>query len=186
MIEIRWHGRGGNGAFTAARLLGHAASIHEGKAAQAFPSFGPERRGAPVQGFTRIADAAIVDHSQVYECDCVIVLDETLCDAADTTAGLKENGAYVINTVKSADELRKDTRFSGIRNLYPIDATKIALEMLGAPIVNTVLLGAAVGAADLVRIESVERAIDDMMGESLREKNKRAAGAAFEKMKGAR
>ncbi|WP_130863193.1 2-oxoacid:acceptor oxidoreductase family protein [Bacilliculturomica massiliensis] len=183
MIEIRWHGRGGNGAFTAARLLGHAASIHEGKAAQAFPSFGPERRGAPVQGFTRIAEQTITDHSQVYQCDCVIVLDETLCDAADTTAGLKESGVYVINTARSAEELRADPRFSDIKNLFPIDATQIALDLLGAPIVNTVLLGAAVGAADLVKMESVEMAIDDMMGESLRGKNKTAARAAFEKVK---
>jgi len=182
--EIRWHGRGGNGAFTAAKLLGHAASIHEGKAAQAFPSFGPERRGAPVQGFTRIADETITDHSQVYECDCIIVLDETLCDVVDTTSGIKEDTAYVINTQRSVEDLRKEARFADIKNLYPIDATKIALEMLGAPIVNTILLGAAMGATGIVKMESVEKAIDDMMGKALREKNKAAANVAYNAVKG--
>lgn len=180
MIEVRWHGRGGNGAFTAAKLLGNAASIHEGKAAQAFPSFGPERRGAPVLGFTRISDEVITDHSQVYECDCVVVLDETLCDVVDTTAGLKDNGTYVINSIRSKTEWMSDPHFRGIKNLVVIDGTRIALEMLGAPIVNTVLLGAMIGATGMVTIDSVEKAIDDMMGKGLREKNKAAVKQAYE------
>jgi len=180
MIEVRWHGRGGNGAFTAARLLGHAASIYEGKAAQAFPSFGPERRGAPVLGFTRVSDLQITDHSQVYDCDCVIVLDETLCDAVDTTAGLKDEGIYVINTSRDREDFMKDPRFDKIKNLVTIDATDIALRILGAPIVNTVLLGAAVGATGIVSIDSVDKAIDDIMRKSLREKNKAAAREAFD------
>ena len=98
MKEIRWHGRGGNGGFTAARLLGYAASLHCGKYAQAFPSFGPERRGAPVLGFTRIDDAPITDHSQVYSCDCVIVLDETLLEVVNILEGLKEDGSVFINS----------------------------------------------------------------------------------------
>lgn len=180
MIEVRWHGRGGNGAFTAAKLLGNAASIHEGKAAQAFPSFGPERRGAPVLGFTRISDEVITDHSQVYECDCVVVLDETLCDVVDTTAGLKENGTYIINSAKSRKEFVNDPHYKGINNLIAIDGTQIALEMLGTPIVNTVLLGAMIGATDMVTIDSLEKAIDDMMGKSLREKNKAAVKKAYD------
>ena len=180
MIEVRWHGRGGNGAFTAAKLLGNAASIQEGKAAQAFPSFGPERRGAPVLGFTRISEELITDHSQVYECDCVVVLDETLCDVVDTTAGLKDNSTYVINTPRSKEELIRNPIFKGLNNLVAIDGTKIALEMLGAPIVNTVLLGAMVGATDMIRIDSVEKAIGDMMGKSLREKNIAAVKKAYD------
>lgn len=180
MIEVRWHGRGGNGAFTAAKLLGNAASIHEGKSAQAFPSFGPERRGAPVLGFTRISDEVITDHSQVYDCDCVVVLDETLCEVVDTTAGLKDNGTYVINTVRSKKELADDPYFKGIKNLIAINGTQIALEMLGAPIVNTVLLGAMVGATGMATIDSVEKAIDDMMGQSLREKNKAVVKKAYD------
>lgn len=180
MIEVRWHGRGGNGAFTAAKLLGNAASIQEGKAAQAFPSFGPERRGAPVLGFTRISEEVITDHSQVYECDCVVVLDETLCDVVDTTSGLKKESTYVINTARRKEELIDDQRFKGIKNLIVIDGTKIALEKLGAPIVNTVLLGAMVGATGMVGIDSVEKAIDDLMGKSLREKNKAAVKEAYD------
>jgi len=123
MIEVRWHGRGGNGAFTAAKLLGNAASIHEGKAAQAFPSFGPERRGAPVLGFTRISDEVITDHSQVYECDCVVVLDETLCEVVDTTAGLKDDSTYIINSTRSKDDLIKNPLFKGVKSLVVIDGT---------------------------------------------------------------
>jgi len=180
MIEVRWHGRGGNGAFTAAKLLGNAASIHEGKAAQAFPSFGPERRGAPVLGFTRISDEVITDHSQVYECDCVVVLDETLCEVVDTTAGLKDNSTYIINSTRSKDDLIKNPLFKDVKSLVVIDGTKIALEMLGAPIVNTVLLGAMVGATGIISIDSVEKAVDDMMGQSLREKNKTAIRKAYD------
>jgi 2-oxoacid:acceptor oxidoreductase gamma subunit (pyruvate/2-ketoisovalerate family) len=180
MIEVRWHGRGGNGAFTAAKLLGNAASIQEGKAAQAFPSFGPERRGAPVLGFTRISDDVITDHSQVYECDCVVVLDETLCDVVDTTAGLKDDSTYVINSTRSKEEYIKDPRFKRIQNLVVIDGTSIALELLDAPIVNTVLLGAMVGATGMINIDSVDKAIDDMMGKSLREKNKAAVKKAYD------
>jgi pyruvate ferredoxin oxidoreductase gamma subunit len=180
MIEVRWHGRGGNGAFTAAKLLGNAASIHGGKAAQAFPSFGPERRGAPVLGFTRISDEVITDHSQVYECDCVVVLDETLCDVVDTTAGLKNGGTYVINTARGGEELAKDPAFMKIENLVAIDGTQIALEMLGGPIVNTVLLGAMIGATGMVSLEAVENAIDEMMGKNLREKNKAAVKKAYD------
>lgn len=186
MIEVRWHGRGGNGAFTAAKLLGNAASIQEGKAAQAFPSFGPERRGAPVLGFTRISDEVITDHSQVYECDCVVVLDETLCEVVDTTAGLKADSTYVINSKRSKEELINDTAFKDIKDLVVIDGTKIALEMLGAPIVNTVLLGAMVGATGMVSIDSVEKAIDDMMGQNLREINKAAVKKAYDLAREAR
>jgi pyruvate ferredoxin oxidoreductase gamma subunit len=98
LIEVRWHARGGQGGFTAARLLGLAASVFEDNYAQAFPSFGPERRGAPVLGFTRIDDKPIDDHSQVYECDYVVVLDETLMKVVDVKRGLRDGGMLLINT----------------------------------------------------------------------------------------
>ncbi|NLK36242.1 MAG: pyruvate ferredoxin oxidoreductase [Gracilibacteraceae bacterium] len=183
MKQIRWHGRGGNGAFTAARLLGVAASVYEGKSAQAFPSFGPERRGAPVLGFTRIAEKTITDHSQVYECDCVIVLDETLCEVANVAAGLKPDGVLVINTRKSADAIAHNIGFDDPSRIVVIDATDIALELLGNPIVNTIMLGAAVGATGMVSMESVEAAIDEVMGRNLREKNKKAAREAYKRVK---
>ena len=183
MKQIRWHGRGGNGAFTAARLLGVAASVYEGQSAQAFPSFGPERRGAPVLGFTRISEKTITDHSQVYDCDCVIVLDETLCDVVDVAAGLKPDGVLVINSRKDANVMAQRIGFKEASKIVTIDATEIALELLGAPIVNTVMLGAAIGATNMVSIESAEAAIDNMMSKNLREKNKKAARAAYDRIK---
>lgn len=185
MKEIRWHGRGGLGAFTAAKLLGSAASVHGGKYAQAFPAFGPERRGAPVAGFTRISDEVITDHSQVYECDCVIVLDETLCDVINVTAGMKEDAVFLINTQMTADEVKKERKLENVKNIVAIDATSIALEQLGRPIVNTVMLGAAVGAAGLVSMKSLEEAIDDIIKGTLGEKNKSAARIAYDIAKGA-
>ena len=101
MTEIRWHGRGGLGAFTAARLLGNAASIYEGKYALAFPSFGPERRGAPVFAFTRIDTSPITDRSEVVECDCAIVLDDTLF-GDPVKNGLKPGATVIVNTTKDA------------------------------------------------------------------------------------
>jgi pyruvate ferredoxin oxidoreductase gamma subunit len=183
--EIRWHGRGGSGAFTASKLLGSAASIHEGKFSQAFPAFGPERRGAPVAGFTRVSDEAITDHSQVYACDCVIVLDETLLDVVDVTLGMKDDAVLVINTEMTADELKtanKD-KLGKVGKIVTIDATSIALEKLGKNIVNTVMLGAAMGATRMVSMNALEKAIDDMMSGSLGEKNKAAAKIAYEMVK---
>lgn len=184
MIEVRWHGRGGNGSFTAAKLLGYATSIYENKYAQAFPSFGPERRGAPVLGFTRVSDEVITDHSQVYSCDCVVVLDETLCEVVDTTNGLKEDGYYIINTARTVEELRTLDEFKDVKNLIAIDATGIALEKLGMPIVNTVLLGVVSAATKMISIESVEKAIGDTMAKHIAEKNRVATRYAYDLIMG--
>lgn len=184
MKEIRWHGRGGNGGFTAARLLGYAAALHCGKYAQAFPSFGPERRGAPVLGFTRIDDNPISDHSQIEHCDCVIVLDETLLDAVDVTAGLKDDGILLINSEFSPEHFTNRKGFDRVNKLITIDATAIALKELGANIVNTIMLGAAVGASEFVSIEAVEAAINESMSKALREKNIRAARIAYDTVRG--
>lgn len=184
MKEIRWHGRGGNGGFTSARLLGCAAALYCGKYAQAFPSFGPERRGAPVLGFTRIAETPISDHSQVYTCDCVIVLDETLLDSVDVLAGLKEEGFVLINSPQPAEVFQRRPGFERVRHLVVLDATAIALRELGSNIVNTVMMGAAAGAADLVTLEALEAAIDRSMAPALREKNKKVTRIAYEIGKG--
>ena len=183
MKEIRWHGRGGNGGFTSARLLGYAAALHCGKYAQAFPSFGPERRGAPVLGFTRISDEPISDHSQVYSCDCVIVLDETLMDVVNVLDGLKEDGAIFVNTEMSSAELKKRPGFEKIKTVVAIDATAIALKELGANIVNTIMMGAAVGGTDLVTCDALMQAIDGSMSPALREKNKKVTKMAYDFVK---
>ena len=151
MIEIRFHGRGGQGSVTSAELLALAA-IGEGKYAQAFPSFGPERRGAPVVAFCRISEQPIRIRANIYEPDIVVVLDPTLLKIVNVAAGLKSSG-IVVTTSKDSPEMVRETL--GIKNrIAVVDAIKIAMEVLGLPITNTAMLGALIRAADLVKRES--------------------------------
>ena len=157
MVEIRFHGRGGQGAVTSAEILAKAA-IAEGKYAQAFPAFGAERRGAPVLAFTRISDEPIKLRIGIYEPDMVVVLDPTLLKSIPVFNGLKESGLAVINTNKDFGEIRKIEGAKG--RLVLVDATKIAMEELGVPITNVVMLGALLkGSPDLVKMELVEEFI---------------------------
>jgi len=180
LIEVRWHARGGQGGFTAARLLGLAASVFGESYAQAFPSFGPERRGAPVLGFTRIDSKPIGDHSQVYACDYVVVLDETLMEVVNVTNGLKEGGILLINSKSDPESFGFGDSF----RVITLNATDIALEELKAPITNTTMMGALAAAVDFVGIESVLKAIDKGMTENLREKNKKAVMHAYNSVRG--
>jgi pyruvate ferredoxin oxidoreductase gamma subunit len=180
LIEIRWHARGGQGGFTAARLLGLAASVFGNRYAQAFPSFGPERRGAPVLGFTRIDDKPITDHSQVYRCDSVVVLDETLMETVDVGKGLACGGTILINSRLSPDRFP----FPGNYRVLTLDATDIALKELGAPISNTVMLGAFAAVHDFIEIDAVLKAVDKGMPENLRVKNKKAIEHAYHAVRG--
>lgn len=177
MTEIRWHGRGGLGAFTAARLLGSAVSLHEGKYALAFPSFGPERRGAPVFAFTRIDTKPITDRSEVAECDCAVVLDDTLF-GDPVKSGLKPGATIVINTTKPKEEFQID----GVQ-VVTVDATGLALEILGRPITNVPLLGALAAATGLTELKSIECAIDDQLAPKIREKNKILLNKTYEIVK---
>ncbi len=161
MIEIRFHGRGGQGAVTSAELLAHAA-IAEGRFAQAFPSFGPERRGAPVLAFARISDQRIWIREQVYEPDIVIVLDPALMHITDVQAGLKHGGTLAVNTKASPAELRKEHGFTC--RLAVVDATAIAVEILRRPITNTTMLGAVLKATDLVKLESMREPLQERFG----------------------
>lgn len=180
MIEIRWHGRGGLGAFTAARLLGCAVSLYEGKYALAFPSFGPERRGAPVFAFTRIDSKPITDRSEVVECDCAIVLDDTLF-GEPVKNGLKPGATVIINTTKDKSCFEIDNC-----KVVTLDATGLALEILGRPITNVPLLGALIASTDIVKLESVEAAIDSQLAPKIREKNKKLLNKTYETVKGAK
>lgn len=175
MIEVRWHGRGGQGCWTAARLLGLAAAKFEGKYALAFPAFGPERRGAPVLGFTRVDDQKIHDRSEVRSCDYIVVLDETLI-GEDTFTGLKKNGIIIINAV-SLEEYEK--YLQGFKAVS-FDATSMALKILGRPITNTAMLGALLAVSDIVNIDSANRAIREEMKESIQEKNIRVIKLAYD------
>mgnify|MGYP002578642974 FL=1 len=142
LIEIRWHGRGGQGAKTASLLLADAA-FNTGKFIQGFPEYGPERMGAPITAYNRISNKPITVHSNIYEPDYVVVVDDTLLESVDVTAGLKPDGAIIINTTKSADELKQLlSNYSG--SIYTIDARKISLETLGKYFPNTPMLAAIV------------------------------------------
>lgn len=175
MIEVRWHGRGGQGCWTAARLLGLAAVKFEGKYALAFPSFGPERRGAPVLGFTKIDDQRIRDRSEVNSCDYIVVLDETLIEE-DICRGLKKNGTVVINSASAA---KYKNNFRGV-NIKSIDATSIALKILGKPITNTAMLGALVAVSGIVSLDAVNSAIQQEMKEAIQEKNMQVVKIAYD------
>jgi pyruvate ferredoxin oxidoreductase gamma subunit len=177
LVEIRWHGRGGQGAVTSAELLARAA-IDEGKYAQAFPSFGPERRGAPVLAFDRISEKEPIRvRAEITQPDVVVVLDAGLINIVDVTSGLKENGVLVINTKKSLSEIASE--FSNNWQLAIIDATSIAREQLGVPIVNTTMLGALVKATGVVKPESLEVPLKDRF-RRLGERNINAMKKAFE------
>jgi 2-oxoacid:acceptor oxidoreductase gamma subunit (pyruvate/2-ketoisovalerate family)/2-oxoacid:acceptor oxidoreductase delta subunit (pyruvate/2-ketoisovalerate family) len=180
MFELRFHGRGGQGAVMAAQTLAEAAVIEE-KYAVAFPFFGAERRGAPVLAFTRIDNKKIFSKTQVYAPDCVVVLDDSLLDTIDVVSGLKSEGSVVINS----REIPEDIDLGREITTAAVDATSVALEILKAPITNTSILGALAKATEVVRIESLEEAIKRRFGEKLGakigERNALAARTAYER-----
>ena len=148
LIEIRWHGRGGQGAKTASLLLADAA-FNTGKYIQGFPEYGPERMGAPITAYNRISNTPIRIHSNIYEPDYVVVVDDGLLEAVDVTAGLKPDGAIVINTTKSGNELKPLLNgYTG--DVYTIDARKISLETLGKYFPNTPMLAAIVKVSGVI------------------------------------
>ena len=153
MIEIRWHGRGGQGAKTASLLLADAA-FNTGKYIQGFPEYGPERMGAPITAYNRISNNPITIHSNIYEPDYVVVVDDTLLEAVDVTSGLKSTGAIVINTTKSADDIKKCLNgYNG--KIYTIDARKISEEALGKYFPNTPMLAAIVKVSGIMTDEAL-------------------------------
>jgi pyruvate ferredoxin oxidoreductase gamma subunit len=161
MIEIRFHGRGGQGAVTSAELLALAA-IGEGRYAQAFPSFGPERRGAPVVAFCRISDQPIKIRANISEPDLVVVLDASLLKIVNVGAGLKADGILITNTKLSPEKVKEALKIN--QRLAVVDATKIAKEVLGLPITNTTMLGSLVKAAGVVRKDSIIPALRERFG----------------------
>lgn len=176
MLEIRFHGRGGQGAVTSAELIAIAA-IGKGKFAQAFPSFGPERRGAPVVAFCRVDDKKILIRAKVYEPDIVVVLDPGLLTLVDPTEGLKPDGTLIINTKKSYEEIMQSCSFSC--KVATVDANKIAQEELGRVIVNTTMLGAVMKASGLLAVDDIREAMLNRFGPKLGEKNMKALARAY-------
>lgn len=162
MILVRWHGRGGQGAFTAAKLLGAAYASDDSRHALAFPSFGPERRGAPVRAFTKLDNKPIRDRSESKKCDFVVILDDTLFDNSYLD-DLNENGKVIINSRLKFNDNR----------ILSLDALTIAEEELNAPITNTAMLGALLGILKDIDEEQILKAVEDYMPKKIVEKNKK-------------
>ncbi len=178
LVELRFHGRGGQGAVTAANILARAAVI-EGKYAQAFPYFGAERRGAPVMAFARISDRPLEVHSQVRNPDIVVVLDPAIPQLVDVTQGIKPGGLIVLNSPGKSN--------IKYERVYCVNATKIAkdlgLVIGGWPVVNTAILGALIKVSTLVKVESLEKAIEEQLGEALAKTNIEAMRRAYNEVK---
>ena len=177
LVEIRWHGRGGQGAVTSAELLAQAA-ISEDKYAHAFPSFGPERRGAPVLAFVRISSRQPIRiRAEITQPDVVVVLDPGLLSVVNVTSGLKPNGILVINTRRSFDDI--EARFKTKCKLAKVDATTIAREVLGIPITNTTMIGALLRATGVVKLESLVEPLKQRF-DRLAERNIKAMQRAYD------
>ncbi|MFH1402842.1 MAG: pyruvate ferredoxin oxidoreductase subunit gamma [Candidatus Altiarchaeota archaeon] len=177
MKEVRFHGRGGQGAVTAAMILSVAA-FHDGKYTQAFPKFGVERRGAPVQAFTRISDEFVRRKSQVYTPDYLVVLDSTLFGAENITDGFKEDGMIIVNTNMSAGDLG----LKGL-NVKTLDVSKLAMEVLGRDIVNTAMLGAFAGFTGEVSLEGLLKGVEGQFSGAIAEKNKKLVEEVYNQSK---
>ncbi len=185
IIEVRWHGRGGQGAVTASKLLATSALAEE-KYIQAFPEYGPERMGAPIQSFTRISDEPIKIHCHVTNPDMVVVLDPTLIGTVDITEGLPEKGIIVVNTNETPAEIRKKLAVKG-KKIFTIDASKIAQEELGRPLPNTPMIGALIRATGLLKLKNVINDIKSKFsgkfGQKVIEGNVKAIERAYQEVK---
>lgn len=188
MIEIRWHGRGGQGAKTASLLLADAA-FNTGKFIQGFPEYGPERMGAPITAYNRIDIKPIRIHSNIYEPDFVVVVDDSLLYSVDVTKGLKKDGAILVNTNKTLDEIKNILKnFSG--KIYTIDATKISLECLKANFPNTAMLSAVVKITNIMTKDELLKNMEESFKHKFARKpeviqpNMQAVKIAYEQVKG--
>jgi len=188
ITEIRWHGRGGQGAKTAALLLGDAA-LSLGKYIQAFPEYGPERMGAPVASFNRISSEPITIHYGVTNPDIVLVLDPTLIGSIDVTNGLSNEGIIVINTSATPKEIRQKLNFSGGK-IFTIDASKISKETIGKDIPNTPMLGALIKVSGLLDFSQMIKDLHKKLSKKFASKpevvegNLNAVKRAYEEVKG--
>ncbi|TAL33142.1 MAG: pyruvate synthase [Spirochaetes bacterium] len=176
MLEIRIHGRGGQGAVTSAELLA-ATAISKGKYAQAFPNFGPERRGAPVTAFCRISDERIYNRSKIYNPDIVIVLDAGLLAMVNPTEGMKDGALLIINTKKNIDDMIKEHDYRC--RVATVDANLIAQEVLKRPIINTTMLGAFFRATGIFELSDIGPHIIERFGEKLGSLNNQALERAY-------
>lgn len=185
LTEIRWHARGGQGAVTAAKLLAETA-LAQDQYFQAFPEYGPERMGAPIQAFTRISNEPIYIRSSVTNPEIVVVLDPTLLKAVDVTAGMDEDGVLIINTDEEPAAVREAMKLKG-RKVFTVNANKIAQETIGRPIPNTPMMGALIKATGMMPIESladyVRKSFGKKFSEEIIEGNVKAVERAYAEVK---
>ena len=179
LTEIRWHGRGGQGAVTASELLAETA-LHEGKYLQAFPDYGPERMGAPIRAYTRISSSPISQHCQITEPDVVVVLDPTLIGVVDFTQGLKDQGMLVVNTTTPPAALRSKLGWKKGK-VFTVDATRIALDTVGRNFPNVPMLGALLKAMQIVSKDDLRKEIKSRLGARVSKKVAEANINAFER-----
>jgi len=182
ILEVRWHGRGGQGAWTASELLARAA-IAEGKHIQSFPEFGPERMGAPVTAFTRISMEPIRIHCSVYNPDVVAVLDPTLLKTVKVADGLNEEGGNIIvNSKEQPAEIRKMLSIENGK-VWTVPASEISMMILGMSITNTAMLGAVARVTGIVSLETIEKMIKERFRADVAEKNFAVVKAAYKEIK---
>jgi 2-oxoacid:acceptor oxidoreductase gamma subunit (pyruvate/2-ketoisovalerate family) len=182
MLEFRWHGRGGQGAWTASELLARTA-LYEGKFIQSFPEFGPERMGAPMCAFTRISLEPIRIHCAVYDPEVVIVLDNTLLKAVPVTAGINQpDDVLIINSPEKPSVLREELKIE-VGKIWTVPATEIVLKILGSPITNTAMLGAVARATGIVTLDALEKTVRLRFTEELADKNFAVIQRAYEEAK---
>lgn len=183
MFEVRFHGRGGQGAKSASQFLVEAA-VFEGKCIQAYPDYGPERSGAPVRTYARIDNKPIITHEPVIEPAAVVILDESLIQVQDMCEGLNRSCVLIINSKKPASDFKKKLKFAG--KIYTIDASLIALKLINRDSPNTTLLGSLVKATGVVKLESVKKAVRDgflkKLGKSATEHNVQCVEQGYGKL----
>ena len=188
ILEIRWHGRGGQGAKTGSSLLGEAI-VSMGRYVQAFPDYGPERMGAPMRAYNRISDEPITIHCGVTAPQVVLVLDPTLLGKVDVTQGLPEDGTIIINTAKNPTEIRTKLNLKG-RKLYTVDADRISTETIGRSFPNTPMLGALIKTTNVVPINEMVESTRHRLTKKFRNKpeaiegNIKAIERAYQEVQG--
>ncbi|MEM1578182.1 MAG: pyruvate ferredoxin oxidoreductase subunit gamma [Archaeoglobaceae archaeon] len=180
LIEVRFHGRGGQGVVTAADFLA-IAGFKEGYYTLSFPTFGAEKRGTPVASFLRISDEPIAVRDEVYYPDYVVVLDPSVFESVNVASGLKKNGMLIANYPKGVEDLKAIAKTEA--KVVTINATKIAMKILGRPITNTTMVGAFAGATNLFKLETLKETVDEVFEGSLAEKNKVAIEEAYKYMR---
>lgn len=186
MVEIRWHGRGGQGTITAAKLLADAC-LSGGRQVQAFPEYGPERAGAPLRAYNRISDNELRMHCPVLNPNVVAVVDATLLDAMNLAEGATDDAVFVVNTIKDPKEIREKLKAKASQKVYTIDASKISLDTIGRPMPNTPMMGAVAKATGVlalnVLLDEVKAGFGKKFAQKIIDANLTAVTRGFEEVK---